>query len=82
MAIVTERQNTKPMTQDAKNKLAVNNNKDLEVEVKKEEPSFFGSFFSAGKAQTKKKGVQAMEAVRHFSFGPIAVLTSYHSHRP
>lgn len=71
LSIVTDRMNAqKPPTPapDAKSgKLApgaVNNNKDLDVEVKKEEPSFFGSFFSsAQKQQTKKKGAQAMEAV-------------------
>jgi vacuolar protein sorting-associated protein 1 len=53
---------------DSKTKLApgaVNNNKDLEVDAKKEEPSFFGSFFSSNKnsAAAKKKGVAVMEAV-------------------
>jgi hypothetical protein len=37
---------------------------DLDVEPKKEEQSFFGSFFSASKGQQKKKGPQPMEAVR------------------
>ena len=72
MAIVTERLNAqKPPTPapDAKSgKLApgqINNNKDLDVEAKKDEPTFFGSFFSsAQKQQTKKKGVAAMDAVR------------------
>jgi hypothetical protein len=41
---------------------AINNNKDLDVEFKKDEPSFFGSFF-ANKNQPKKKGAAAMEAV-------------------
>ncbi|KAI0792823.1 Dynamin central region-domain-containing protein [Abortiporus biennis] len=70
MAIVTERLNAaKPPTPqpDARSgKLApgqINNNKDLDVEVKKEEPSFFGSFFAGGAKNTpKKKGVAAMEA--------------------
>jgi len=39
----------------------VNNNKDLDVDAKKDEPSFFGSFF-APKGAAKKKGVAAMEA--------------------
>ncbi|KAH9948115.1 Dynamin central region-domain-containing protein [Amylocystis lapponica] len=40
----------------------LNNNKDLEVDVKKEEASFFGSFFSAGKNAPKKKGAALMDA--------------------
>ncbi|KAI5119100.1 hypothetical protein M0805_004870 [Coniferiporia weirii] len=40
----------------------VNNNKDLDVEIRKEEPSFFGSFFSGGKAAPKKKGGPIMES--------------------
>ena len=42
----------------------INNNKDLDVEVKKEEPGFFGSFWNqktAGKA--KKVGAASMESV-------------------
>ncbi|KAH8100213.1 Dynamin central region-domain-containing protein [Cristinia sonorae] len=69
MAIVTERLNAqKPPTPvpDPKGKVTaaqLNNNKDLDVDIKKEEPSFFGSFFTtAQKQQSKKKGVQAMEA--------------------
>ncbi|KAG7086544.1 vacuolar protein sorting-associated protein 1 [Marasmius oreades] len=34
---------------------AINNNRDLDVEPKKEEPSFFGSFFSSAKGTQKKK---------------------------
>ncbi|KAF8810111.1 hypothetical protein BYT27DRAFT_7186972 [Phlegmacium glaucopus] len=46
---------------DPKNpKAQVNNNKDLDVDSKKEEPSFFGSFF-APKAGTKKKGAAVMD---------------------
>jgi dynamin 1-like protein len=40
--------------------VVVNNNKDLDVDMKKEEQSFFGSFF-APKKDTKKKGAAAME---------------------
>ena len=68
MAIVTDRLNASkpptPVPDPKSGKLApgaINNNKDLDVEVKKEEPSFFGSFFS--KNQPKKKGVAVMEAV-------------------
>ena len=44
----------------------VNNNKDLDVDVKKEEPSFFGSFFSSAKNAPKKKGAAVMDSVsRH-----------------
>lgn len=39
----------------------INNNKDLDVDIKRED-GFFGSFFS-GKNQPKKKGAAAMEAV-------------------
>jgi len=56
-AIVNERLNAnKPQpSNDPKNPRAqVNNNKDLDVD-KKEEPSFFGSFF-ASKGTSKKKG--------------------------
>ena len=68
MAIVTERLNaSRPQPPETKGgKLApgaVNNNKDLDVEIKKEEPSFFGSFFSQGKNAPKKKGAAVMEAV-------------------
>ncbi|KAF9484891.1 hypothetical protein BDN70DRAFT_871869 [Pholiota conissans] len=63
-AIVTERLNAnKPPTpaSDPKNpRSAVNNNKDLDVDVK-QESGFFGSFF-APKTGPKKKGVAAMEA--------------------
>ena len=69
MAIVTDRLNaSKPQQPDGKNpKLItasqINNNKDLDVDIKKDEPSFFGSFFSAAKNTPKKKGVAVMEAV-------------------
>lgn len=72
--IVTERLNASkpaPAVDNPKSgKLApgtINNNKDLEVDLKKEEPSFFGSFFSGAKGQTqtvKKKGLPTMESVR------------------
>ena len=56
-SIVNERMNTNktqtPPTDSKKGQ--VNNNKDLEVD-RKEEPSFFGSFFSS-KNPTKKKGL-------------------------
>ncbi|KAI6042995.1 Dynamin central region-domain-containing protein [Pisolithus marmoratus] len=67
MAIVQERLNVnKPPTPqpDAKsNRLAgSHSSRDLDVEPKKDEPSFFGSFFSsAKKGQTKKAG-PVMEA--------------------
>ncbi|KAF9072875.1 Dynamin central region-domain-containing protein [Rhodocollybia butyracea] len=54
MTIVTERLNANkpppPQSDPKTGKLApgvINNNKDLDVDAKKEEPSFFGSFFSA-----------------------------------
>ncbi|PVG02820.1 putative ember of the dynamin family of GTPase [Serendipita vermifera] len=67
MAIIADRLNANKPAQsipDPKTgKLApgtINNNKDLDVDPKKDEPSFFGSFF-ANKNQPKKKGA-AMEA--------------------
>jgi len=58
-AIVTERLNASkppPAANDPKaQRLQVNNNKDLDVDVKKEEPSFFGSFFSASAKGAKQK---------------------------
>jgi hypothetical protein len=61
----------------------LNNNKDLEVDMKKEEPSFFGSFFSSSKSQQQKakKGPQAMEAARCFSFNCCHVLI-FHAQPP
>ncbi|KAF8894706.1 Dynamin central region-domain-containing protein [Infundibulicybe gibba] len=64
-AIVTERLNAAkppPVNDPKSTKNAINNNKDLDVDVKKEEPSFFGSFFSPRANGTKKKGPQPMEA--------------------
>jgi hypothetical protein len=69
MAIVSERLNANkpPSTPDPKSgKLApgqVNNNKDLDVEFKTEEPSFFASFFSSAKGTQKKKAAAIMESV-------------------
>jgi dynamin 1-like protein len=70
MALVTERLNAnKPATPEPKGgkmtAAQLNNNKDLEVDLKKEEPSFFGSFFSSTKSQQQKakKGAQPMEPV-------------------
>ena len=71
MAIVQDRLNAnKPPTPvpDAKSgKLApgqINNNRDLDVDFKKEEPSFFGSFFSSAKKGQPRKVGPVMEAVR------------------
>jgi hypothetical protein len=73
MAIVTERLEAKKPPQSGTDpKLsrgAVNNNKDLEVDLKKEEPSFFSTFFSGAKGQTvKKKGAPVMESVGDVSY--------------
>ena len=72
MALVTDRLNAnKSATPEPKQgKLTptqLDNNKDLEVDMKKEEPSFFGSFFSSSKNQQQKakKGPQAMEPRRY-----------------
>ncbi|CAE6348071.1 unnamed protein product [Rhizoctonia solani] len=69
MSIVTDRLNANRPATPADNpkagKLApgtLNNNKDLDVDSKKEEPSFFGSFFAGNKNQPKKKGAAVMEA--------------------
>jgi len=67
MALVTDRMNAnKPATPEPKQgkvtAAQLNNSKDLEVDIKKEEPSFFGSFFSSAKQQKVKKGPQPMEA--------------------
>src|SRR5258708_32038271 len=63
-ALITERLSaTKgpPQPQDPKNpRPSVNNNKDLDVDMKKEEQSFFGSFF-APKKDSKKKGAAVMD---------------------
>ena len=59
MSLITDRLNAnKPATSETKQgKLTpaqLNNNKDMEVDMKKEEPSFFGSFFSSSKSQEQK----------------------------
>lgn len=72
LGIVSDRLNANkppPAAVDPKSgKLApgqINNNKDLDVEFKKDEPSFFGSFFSSAKSTQKKKpaGAPVMESV-------------------
>ena len=80
MALVTERLNAnKPATPEPKagkmTAAQMNNNKDLEVDLKKEEPSFFGSFFSSSKSQQAKakKGPQPMEPVSASSHFPSAL---------
>ncbi|KAK0210233.1 Dynamin central region-domain-containing protein [Desarmillaria ectypa] len=71
MSIVNDRLNANkppPQQTDPKTgKLAsgvINNNRDLDVDPKREEPSFFGSFFASRTASTKKKGTSTpvMEA--------------------
>ena len=90
MALVTGRLNAnKHATPEPKQgKLTptqLNSNKDLEVGLKKEEPSFLGSFFSSAKSQQQKakKGPQAMEAARIFYRLNCVVTCSHftHSHR-
>jgi len=73
MALVSDRINASkppPAAADPKKTTAaqLNNNKDLDVDLKKDEPSFFGSFFSANKA-AKKKGGPIMEAVSNSCHG-------------
>ena len=57
----------------------VNNNKDLDVEMKKDEASFFGSFFSGSKtgAAAKKKGVAAMDTVCFSLIYICSTITSF-----
>lgn len=79
MSIVQDRLNaSKPPPSDPKpgkvTAAQLNNNKDLDVDVKKEEPSFFGSFFPGIKGQ-KKKGGPIMEPVSRFSTAPTVLLT-------
>src|ERR1700691_4282683 len=70
MGIITERLNAnkpQPAPADPKSgKLApgqINNNKDLDVDSKKEEPSFFGSFFAGKKSAKKGPNTPSMESV-------------------
>jgi hypothetical protein len=70
MVLVTDCLNAnKPATPESeRGKLTtaqLNNNKDLEVDLKKEEPSFFDSFFSSAKSQ-QQKDPQAIEEARPF----------------
>ncbi|KAJ8522646.1 hypothetical protein ONZ45_g783 [Pleurotus djamor] len=69
MALVVERLNASkpppPQADPKTGKLApgqINNNKDLDVDLKKEETSFFGSFFANKPAAKKKQGAPVMEA--------------------
>ena len=73
MQIVQDRLNANkpppPQTDPKTGKLApgaINNNKDLDVEFRKEEPSFFQTFFPSNKA-AKKKGGPTMESVSRFT---------------
>jgi len=68
MAMVSDRLNAnKPPPTTEKGKVApgqINNNKDLDVEAKKEEPGFFGSFWNQKAAGKQKKvGAATMESV-------------------
>lgn len=70
MAIVSDKLNAnKPPQTTEKGKLPaghINNNKDLDVDVKKEEPGFFGSFWNQKTAGKQKKvGAATMEAVSY-----------------
>ncbi|KAG9016728.1 vacuolar protein sorting-associated protein 1 [Tulasnella sp. 427] len=64
MTFVVDRMNaSKPPPQEPRpgkvTSAQLNNNKDLDVDLKKEEPSFFGSFFAS---KQKKKGGPVLEA--------------------
>lgn len=88
MSIVQERLNANkppPPAADPKSgKLPpgqVNGGRDLDVDPKKDEPSFFGSFFStARKGQTKKTAGPVMESVSTVrdggSLGSVNTLSS------
>ena len=75
MAMVTDKLNAgKPQPPPEKGKThpsQLNNNKDLEVDAKKEEPGFFGSFWNQKTGKPKKVGAATMEAVS------MAVITCY-----
>lgn len=68
MSIVQERLNAnKPPPPPADPKNAKHNgSRDLDVEPKKDEPSFFGSFFSTAKKGQPKKAGPVMESVSTF----------------
>ena len=67
MATVSDRLNTNKPQPTEKGKVPpgqANNNKDLDVDPKKEEPGFFGSFWSQKTGgKTKKIGAASMESV-------------------
>lgn len=68
MALVSEKLNAnKPPPTAEKGKptsAQVNNNKDLEVDARKEEPGFFGSFWNQKTSGKQRKvGAATMEAV-------------------
>lgn len=76
MSMVTDKMNANKPQTDSKGPKpgAVNNGNNLDVDAKKEEPSFFGSFFSSAKNAPKKKGVAVMENVS----STILVILSQH----
>ena len=87
MALVTDRMNAnRPARPEPKQgkltRAQLDSNKDLEVDLKKEEPSFPGSFFSSVKSQQQKvkKGPQAMEATRTFYRSNCVVTCSHFTH--
>lgn len=68
MAMVSDKLNAnKPPPTTEKGKITsgqLNNNKDLDVDAKKEEPGFFGSFWSQKSGgKPKKVGAASMESV-------------------
>lgn len=67
MSMITDRLNAgkpPPPAVDPKNtKMQINNNKDLDVDSKKEEPSFFGSFFAGKKNVKRGPNTPSMESV-------------------
>lgn len=78
MSIITERLNANKPPQsvpDPKSgKLApgvINNNKDLDVDLKKDEQSFFGSFFAKPAAGKKKTTMEAVGTVLIHGFACV-----------
>ena len=66
MSIVGDRMNLNkpaPPAPDPKTGKVPVNNKDLDVDPKKDEPSLFGSFIFGSKSSQRKKGAPVMETV-------------------
>lgn len=74
----------KPPQTTEKKQGQINNNKDLDVDAKKEEPGFFGSFWNQKTAGKQRKvGAATMEAVSITCYWtrPFMMLTTKFSRR-